>query len=90
MVGCASCRTNHSGVRQRWRGRMKWEVPKVSGTAPSPRGACTSVLAGHRLFIYGGVTDLDGPPSDELWVLDLELVRDCSARLACASFTVRD
>lgn len=54
--------------------RMKWETPKVSGKPPSPRGGATSVLAGHRLFIYGGECEPEAPPSDELWVLDLELL----------------
>ncbi|KAL1525478.1 hypothetical protein AB1Y20_020334 [Prymnesium parvum] len=55
--------------------RLKWEVPKVSGQPPSPRGGCTSVLAGHRLFIFGGLVDVDGPPSDELWSLDMEMLQ---------------
>lgn len=55
--------------------RMKWEVPRVSGIPPCARGGCTSVLAGHRLYIYGGLVELDAPPTDELWCLDMELVR---------------
>ena len=52
--------------------KMKWEVPKVLGKPPSPRGGCTSCLNGNRFLIYGGEEAAAGPPSDELWSLDLE------------------
>ena len=52
--------------------KMKWEVPKVLGKPPSPRGGCTSCLNGNRFLIYGGEVQTNEPPSDELWYLDLE------------------
>jgi len=54
--------------------KMRWEVPKVSGRPPSPRGACVSCLNGNRFLIYGGefAPEADAAPSDELWSLDLE------------------
>ena len=51
--------------------KMRWEQPKVIGKPPSPRGACSSCLAGHRLLIYGGEVD-KGVLTDEFWALDLE------------------
>ena len=59
--------------------KMRWEVPKVNGKGPSPRGGCTSCLNGNRFLIYGGEIEGDKEPpksdcmpSDELWSLDLE------------------
>ena len=60
--------------------KMRWEVPKVTGKGPSPRGGCTSCLSGNRFLIYGGEVEGDKEPpksdcmpTDELWSLDLEL-----------------
>ena len=53
--------------------KMRWEAPKVGGAhKPSARGGCVSCLNGNRLLIYGGEVEANGPPSDELWALDLE------------------
>jgi len=59
--------------------KMRWEVPKVNGRPPTPRGGTTSCLNGNRFLIYGGEIDgekeppkSDCTPSDELWSLDLE------------------
>lgn len=69
--------------------KMRWEVPKVHGRPPSPRGGCTSCLCGNRFLIYGGEVEGDKeppknefPPTDELWSLDLEqaMWTNCSIR----------
>ena len=69
--------------------KMRWEVPKVTGVAPSPRGGCVSCLSGNRLLVYGGEIEgdkeppkSDCTPSDELWSLDLEAASwtNCSIR----------
>ena len=44
----------HDGLFTMHVEKMKWEVPKVLGKPPSPRGGCTSCLNGNRFLIYGG------------------------------------
>ncbi|OZJ04591.1 hypothetical protein BZG36_02765 [Bifiguratus adelaidae] len=48
---------------------MNWEVRKVYGQAPSPRGYHSSILYDSRLFIFGGY---DGRSVfDDVYILDL-------------------
>lgn len=48
---------------------MEWVKVTATGSAPSPRGYHTAVLADSRLFIFGGYDNEHC--FDEMFILDL-------------------
>ncbi|EMD41947.1 hypothetical protein CERSUDRAFT_110502 [Gelatoporia subvermispora B] len=63
---------------------LKWTQFRSSGQAPDGRVGHTLVTARNKVFLFGG--DVNGRPSDELWICDIDNTSQSAtwSRIPCA------